>query len=67
MSALAKHHVTIASLATAAELGRDTVAALQSLVDSLNESPGEPMIWFSMHACNLPDTVGSAITVCNAV
>ncbi|CAL5222142.1 g4463 [Coccomyxa viridis] len=39
-SALAKRQVTIVSLASAAELGKDSVAALQSLIASLNASPG---------------------------
>ncbi len=49
-SALAKHQVTIVSLASAAELGKESVAALQSLIDSLNASPGQPLM-HSVHAC----------------
>ena len=58
--ALAKHHLTIVSLATAAELGKDSTAALQSLVDSMNELSGEPIVSLSMHAFRLPVPVRSA-------
>ena len=40
-SALARHQVTLVSLASAAELGKQCTASLQSLIDSLNASPGE--------------------------
>ena len=49
-SALAEHQVKIVSLASAAELGKDSAAALQSLIESLNNLSGELMIR-PTHAC----------------
>lgn len=50
--ALAKDQVTIASLATVAELGAECVAALHSLIDGLNDSSGT----VTSHHSHAPDS-----------